>query len=124
MMIHVFSSVFKSNPILSFCTLSTNCGGRAENPKLDQTSGSAQIGENSKNSLFSHRTESCGLCEKQHRSGKIISRSTFGYSKRKEGIERFEGIVSKSNFDSKYTDLSPAFNFENFLKKIENEQLV
>ena len=40
------------------------------------------------------------------------------------GVEKFVGVVSKSNFDTNYTDLSPAFNFENFLKKIENEQLV
>jgi len=37
---------------------------------------------------------------------------------------RFEGIVSKSNFDSDYTDLSPAFNFENFLKQLEDEQFI
>ncbi len=53
-----------------------------------------------------------------------IHKKCVGHNTKVEGIERFEGIVSKSNFDSKYTDLSPAFNFENFLKKIENEQLV
>jgi len=53
-----------------------------------------------------------------------IDKKCVGHNTKVEGIERFEGIVSKSNFDSKYTGLSPAFNFENFLKKIENEQLV
>lgn len=37
------------------------------------------------------------------------------------GIEKFVGIVSKSNFDTNYTDLSPAFNFNELLKHIENE---
>jgi N-acetyl-anhydromuramyl-L-alanine amidase AmpD len=37
------------------------------------------------------------------------------------GIEKFVGIVSKSNFDINYTDLSPAFNFNELLKNIENE---
>jgi N-acetyl-anhydromuramyl-L-alanine amidase AmpD len=37
------------------------------------------------------------------------------------GIEKYVGIVSKSNFDMSYTDLSPAFNFNELLKNIENE---
>lgn len=35
-----------------------------------------------------------------------------------DGIEDFEGIVSRSNFNGKYTDLNPSFNFENFIKLI------
>jgi hypothetical protein len=38
------------------------------------------------------------------------------------GIEKYEGVVTKSNFDSQFTDVSPAFKFEEFLKKIEYEQ--
>ena len=38
------------------------------------------------------------------------------------GVEKFVGVVSKSNFDTNYTDLSPAFNFNELLKNIENEQ--
>jgi N-acetyl-anhydromuramyl-L-alanine amidase AmpD len=37
------------------------------------------------------------------------------------GIKKFVGVVSKSNFDTNYTDLSPAFNFNELLKHIENE---
>jgi N-acetyl-anhydromuramyl-L-alanine amidase AmpD len=37
------------------------------------------------------------------------------------GIEKYVGIVSTSNYDTIYTDLSPAFNFNELLKKIENE---
>jgi hypothetical protein len=37
------------------------------------------------------------------------------------GIEKFEGIVTRSNFDSDFTDISPAFNFEKFINYLENE---
>ena len=53
-----------------------------------------------------------------------IDKKCVGHNTRIEGIERFDGIVSKSNFDSDYTDLSPAFNFENFLKQLEDEQFI
>ena len=49
-----------------------------------------------------------------------IKRRCIGHNTRFEGIEHFEGIVSKSNFDGKYTDLNPSFNFENFTKLIDN----
>ena len=37
------------------------------------------------------------------------------------GVERHEGILTKSNFELYNTDVSPAFNFEWFVKKIEDE---
>lgn len=37
------------------------------------------------------------------------------------GIEKFEGIVTRSNYDSYLTDLSPAFDFDEFKKKFEYE---
>jgi len=37
------------------------------------------------------------------------------------GIEKYKGIVTKSNYNSYITDLSPAFDFELFRKKFENE---
>jgi N-acetyl-anhydromuramyl-L-alanine amidase AmpD len=37
------------------------------------------------------------------------------------GIEKYCGIVTKSNFGVDYTDVSPAFKFNELLKKIENE---
>ena len=37
------------------------------------------------------------------------------------GIEKYPGVVTKSNFDTTFTDVSPAFKFEEFLKYIENE---
>jgi N-acetyl-anhydromuramyl-L-alanine amidase AmpD len=37
------------------------------------------------------------------------------------GIEKCHGVVTKSNFSVNYTDLSPAFEFNELLKNIENE---
>lgn len=37
------------------------------------------------------------------------------------GIEKFEGIVTRSNFNVHFTDLNPSFDFENFRKKLEYE---
>ena len=39
------------------------------------------------------------------------------------GIEKYEGVVSRSNFDTIFTDVNPSFNFNEFLKNIEDEQL-
>ena len=45
-----------------------------------------------------------------------IKKGCIGHNTKFEGIEHFEGIVSKSNFDGKYTDLNPSFNFGDFIK--------
>ena len=50
-----------------------------------------------------------------------IKKDCIGHNTKINGVERFEGIVTRSNFDSEFTDVSPAFNFEKFLKYIENE---
>jgi N-acetyl-anhydromuramyl-L-alanine amidase AmpD len=50
-----------------------------------------------------------------------INKECIGHNTRINGIERYEGIVTKSNFDSEFTDVSPAFNFVQFLKHIEDE---
>jgi N-acetyl-anhydromuramyl-L-alanine amidase AmpD len=44
------------------------------------------------------------------------------HNTRINGVEKFRGITSKSNFDIVFTDLSPAFNFETFLKYLNDEQ--
>ena len=36
-------------------------------------------------------------------------------------INKYKGVVTRSNFSDKFTDLNPSFNFERILKKIENE---
>jgi N-acetyl-anhydromuramyl-L-alanine amidase AmpD len=37
------------------------------------------------------------------------------------GIEKFVGVITKSNFDTNFTDVSPAFKFNDLLKYIKNE---
>jgi N-acetyl-anhydromuramyl-L-alanine amidase AmpD len=51
-----------------------------------------------------------------------IERKFIGHNTKVDGVSRYGGIVSRSNFDSNYTDLNPSFNFEMFTKIIENEQ--
>lgn len=50
-----------------------------------------------------------------------IKKDFIGHNTKINGIERFEGIISRSNLESECTDLSPSFEFENFTKKIKNE---
>jgi hypothetical protein len=50
-----------------------------------------------------------------------INNKVIGHNTRINGIDKFEGVVTRSNFDVNYTDVSPAFNFEEFLKYIEYE---
>ncbi len=49
-----------------------------------------------------------------------IKKTCVGHNTRIDGVEHFEGIVSKSNFDGRFTDLNPSFNFVKFIKLIEN----
>jgi N-acetyl-anhydromuramyl-L-alanine amidase AmpD len=62
-----------------------------------------------------------GLCSQLTESLHIEKRC-IGHNTKVEGIQNFEGIFSKSNLDSKYTDLNPSFDFASFTKYIENEQ--
>ena len=57
------------------------------------------------------------LCEELRIKNKCV-----GHNTKVEGMNKFEGVSSRSNFDTVYTDLSPAFNFETLIKNIENEQ--
>lgn len=51
-----------------------------------------------------------------------IEKRCLGHNTKVEGVEKFEGIVTRSNFDTIFTDLNPSFNFETFEKLLENEQ--
>ena len=60
------------------------------------------------------------LCNELSKEMKIKP-NLIGHNTKLTGIEKYEGIVVRSNFDVSYTDVNPSFNFEEFLKKIENE---
>lgn len=61
------------------------------------------------------------LCKKIMKSLQI-DKACVGHNTKIEGIKKFEGISSRSNYDVIYTDLNPSFNFVNFIKLLENEQ--
>jgi N-acetyl-anhydromuramyl-L-alanine amidase AmpD len=52
-----------------------------------------------------------------------IEKRCVGHNTKIDGISKFEGIISRSNIDTRFTDLNPSFDFQTFFKKIENEQL-
>lgn len=60
------------------------------------------------------------LCKELFKS-QSIKQECIGHNTKINGVERYEGIVTRSNFDSDFTDVSPAFNFVEFLNYIENE---
>lgn len=41
-----------------------------------------------------------------------INKDFVGHNVRVDGVEKFKGIVNRSNYSEYFTDLSPAFNFE------------
>lgn len=51
-----------------------------------------------------------------------IEKTCVGHNTKVDGIENFEGITTRSNYNSNFTDLNPSFNFETFIKFLENEQ--
>ena len=52
-----------------------------------------------------------------------INKTSSGHNTKIDGIKNFHGIVSKSNFDSRFTDLNPSFNFEKLIKNVEHERI-
>jgi len=48
-----------------------------------------------------------------------IPKTLIGHNVKVDGVEKFEGIVTKSNYDSTHTDLSPAFDFDELKKLLE-----
>jgi N-acetyl-anhydromuramyl-L-alanine amidase AmpD len=52
-----------------------------------------------------------------------IEKRCVGHNTKVDGIKNYEGIITRSNLDTIYTDLNPSFNFETFTKFLENEQL-
>jgi N-acetyl-anhydromuramyl-L-alanine amidase AmpD len=67
------------------------------------------------------QTESVGFLCKELLKNLKIKPQVVEHNTKINGIEKYVGIVTKSNFDTNYTDLSPAFNFNELLKKITDE---
>jgi N-acetyl-anhydromuramyl-L-alanine amidase AmpD len=61
------------------------------------------------------------LCDKLCDEFKI-EKKTIGHNTKFTGIEKFEGIVTKSNYDVIFTDVSPAFDFDKFNKLFDYGQ--
>jgi len=53
-----------------------------------------------------------------------IDKKFSGSNTKIDGISNFKGVVSRSNYDSRFTDLSPAFNFDKIINKIQYERLL
>ena len=52
-----------------------------------------------------------------------IPLQTVGHNTRINGIEKYEGIICESNILQDSTNVNPSFDFELFLKNIDDEQL-
>ena len=50
-----------------------------------------------------------------------ISKKCVGHNTKVNGVNQFEGVVTRSNYTTDVTDLSPAFDFDYFKKNIEDE---
>jgi hypothetical protein len=50
-----------------------------------------------------------------------IEKKFVGHNTKINGVEKINGILTRSNFFLDPTDLNPSFDFEYFLKKIEDE---
>jgi N-acetyl-anhydromuramyl-L-alanine amidase AmpD len=61
------------------------------------------------------------LCDKLFNE-LTIKRQIIEHNTKISGVEKYKGVVTKSNFDVKFTDVSPAFKLDELLKKIEYEQ--
>ena len=57
------------------------------------------------------------LCEQFN-----IPKKFIGHNTKINGVEKFKGIINRSNLSEDYTDLSPAFNFVYLLENFNDEQ--
>ncbi len=60
------------------------------------------------------------ICESIVKDMKI-TKDIVEHNTKINDVHKFEGIVTRSNFDSDFTDLNPSFDFENFRKKLNYE---
>lgn len=61
--------------------------------------------------------ELCINLTKKHK----IEVKCIGHNTKVDRPNKFGGIITRANFDSKYTDVSPAFNFQTFTKYLKDE---
>jgi N-acetyl-anhydromuramyl-L-alanine amidase AmpD len=52
-----------------------------------------------------------------------IPKTCIGHNVKVDNVEFYEGIVTRSNYSQNVTDLSPAFDYEELLKVLENESV-
>ena len=53
-----------------------------------------------------------------------IPKECLGHNVKQDGVELFNGIVTKSNFNFIYKDVNPSFDFKLLKKNIENDEPV
>jgi hypothetical protein len=51
-----------------------------------------------------------------------IKNNCVGHNTKVDRAELYEGVLSRSNYNSTFTDLSPAFNFESFKKYLNEDE--
>ena len=51
----------------------------------------------------------------------LVKSQFVGHNTKISDFQRQEGVVTRSNYDVDFTDVSPAFSFDGFIKQIENE---
>lgn len=56
------------------------------------------------------------ICEKNG-----IIKNFIGHNTKDDAVSKFAGIVTRSNYNERKTDLSPAFDFKQYKKNVENE---
>lgn len=61
--------------------------------------------------------ELCKKLSKEH----SINLTCIGHNTKTSRMDTFNGILTRSNIDDDSTDVSPAFDFEYFIKQLENE---
>ena len=51
-----------------------------------------------------------------------IEKVLVGHNVKVEGIKKFKGVCSRSNYTEHWTDLSPAFEFEMLKKQLKKDE--
>ena len=51
-----------------------------------------------------------------------INKQLIGHNTKIEGVEKFEGIATKSNYSAYWNDVTPAFDFEELKLHLNEKQ--